>query len=374
MNPLLRLAALGQSVYLDEIGRGMLRDGGLRQLIEEDGVQGVTSNPAIFEKAIAHTDHYDDAIAELALAGAPVEAAYEALALDDIGTAADLFAEVHAREGGSAGYVSLEVSPRLADDTEGTVAEAHRLWASLARPNVFIKVPGTRAGLEAIERLTADGVNLNVTLLFSLARYAEVADAYLRGLERRADAGRPLAGLASVASFFLSRIDVAIDARLDALAASDDDVIAAEARRLRGRAAVASAKLAWLRYQAAFGGERFAALAAAGAQPQWLLWASTGTKDPAYPATKYVEPLIGTPTVTTLPRETLDAYRAEGDPALRLEDGIDEARQDFAGLAGLGIDLDAVTDQLEREGVEKFVKPYDALLASLERALRSSAE
>jgi transaldolase len=361
MNPLRRLAALGQSVYLDEIGRGMLRDGGLRRLIEEDDLHGVTSNPAIFEKAIAQSHDYDDAIAELARAGLDVEAIYETLAVDDIRAAADLFAETYRRSGGAHGYVSLEVAPRLADDTAGTIAEAHRLWTWLDRPNVFVKVPGTEAGLAAIEQLTADGVNLNVTLLFGLDRYAAVAEAYLRGLERRAAEGLPLDSIASVASFFLSRIDVAVDAALDRLASE-------EARRLRGRAAVASAKGAWGRYRSAFESERFAHLAARGARPQWLLWASTGTKDPAYPPTKYVEPLVGAPTVTTLPRETLDAYRTLGAPALTLDDDLTGAARDLADLRRLGIDLDAVTARLEREGVAKFVAPFDALLASLRRA------
>jgi len=369
MNPLQRLASLGQSVYLDELGRGMLRDGSLRRLIDEDGIHGVTSNPAIFEKSIARSNDYDAAVTELAHLGASVEEAYEKLVLEDIAAAADLFTEVHARAGGPAGYVSLEVSPRLADDTQGTIAEARRLWAQLDRPNVFIKVPGTLAGLPAIEQLIADGINVNVTLLFGLERYTAVTDAYLRGLERRAEAGQPLDGVASVASFFLSRIDVAIDPRLDELAAAGG-ARADAARHLRGRAAIASAKLAWPRFQAAFSGPRFDRLAAAGAHPQWLLWASTGTKDPSYPATKYVEPLIGAPTVTTLPRDTMDAYRDQGDPAARLTDDLEEARHDLATLAELGIDLDAVTERLEAEGVEKFVKPFDALLAALDASLR----
>ena len=368
MNPLRRLASLGQSVYLDELGRGLLRRGELRDLIDQDGIHGVTSNPAIFEKAIARSHDYDDAIAALAAEGSGVLEAYEALALADIAEAADLFAELHRASHGGAGYVSLEVSPHLAHDVAGTVAEAKRLWAALDRPNVFIKVPGTAAGLEAIEQLTFEGVNLNVTLLFGLERYAAVADAYLRGLERRVDAGLPLAAAASVASFFLSRIDVAIDATLDGLAA-EDGPRADAARRLRGRAAIASAKLAWERYLAAFGGARFARLAALGARPQGLRWASTGTKDPAYPPTKYVEPLIGAQTVTTLPRETLEAYRSQGDPAPRLDADLPQARRDLDDLAQLGIDLDEVTARLEREGVEKFVAPFDALLSALERAL-----
>jgi transaldolase len=368
MNPLRQLAQLGQSVYLDEIGRGMLRSGDLARLIDEDGLHGVTSNPAIFEKAIARTNDYDEAIAELAAAGLDGVELYETLAIEDVQAAADLFAERYRASGGRHGYVSLEVAPDLAHDTSGTVAEARRLWQRLERPNVFIKVPGTEAGLAAIERLTDEGVNLNVTLLFGLRRYADVAEAYLRGLEARAARGEPLGTVASVASFFLSRIDVAIDPTLDRLAAAGGPQ-AAQAQALRGTAAIASAKGAWRRYQEAFGGERFARLAASGARPQWLLWASTGTKDPAYPATMYVEPLIGADTVTTLPRETLDAYRAQGAPALRLDQGLDAAAAQLDALAELGIDLDAITTALEREGVAKFVQPFDALLNALRAAV-----
>jgi transaldolase len=368
MNPLRRLAQLGQSVYLDELGRGMLRSGDLARLIEADGLHGVTSNPAIFEKSIAHTDHYDDAIADLAKGGIDVAEVYETLVIEDIQDAADLFAERYRASGGHHGYVSLEVAPDLANDTAGTVAEARRLWQRLGRPNVFIKVPGTEAGLAAIEQLTAEGVNLNVTLLFGLRRYADVAEAYLKGLEARAERGEPLDAIASVASFFLSRIDVAIDPELDRLAAAGG-ARGAQARELRGTAAIASAKGAWQRYREVFGGERFARLAALGARPQWLLWASTGTKDPAYPATMYVEPLIGADTVTTLPRETLDAYRAQGAPEPRLDEGHDEAAAQLEALADLGIDLDAVTAKLEQEGVAKFVQPFDALMNALREAL-----
>jgi transaldolase len=368
MNPLQRLAQLGQSVYLDEIGRGMLRRGELARLIEEDDLHGVTSNPAIFEKAIARSSDYQDAIRALARSGMTAAQVYERLALEDIAEAADLFLEVHRSSGGRHGYVSLEVDPRLADDADATVAEAERLYAQLARPNVFIKVPGTLAGVEATERLTATGVNLNVTLLFGLERYQAVAEAYLRGLEARLAAGHTLHTSASVASFFLSRIDVAIDPKLDAMAAAGNT----DAASVRGRAAIASAKLAFTRYRALFEGERFARLAAAGAHPQWLLWASTGTKDPTYPATKYVEPLVGAPTVTTLPSDTLAAYRAEGKPALTLAEGVAECERDLATLARLGIDLDAVTAQLEREGLTKFVQPFDSLLATIDAALKAA--
>lgn len=371
MNPLRRLAQLGQSVYLDELGRGLLRSGELARLIDEDGLHGVTSNPAIFEKAIARTDDYADAIADLAKEGHDVAEVYETLVVEDVQDAADLFAARYRASDGKHGYVSLEVRPELAHDVAGTVAEAQRLWRRLARPNVFIKVPGTEAGLEAVEQLTREGVNVNVTLLFGLQRYADVAEAYLQGLEWRAERGEPLHHLASVASFFLSRIDVAIDPALDRLAAGDG-AVAERARALRGQAAIASAKGAWRRYRDAFGGERFARLAALGARPQWLLWASTGTKDPAYPATKYVEPLVGADTVTTLPRETLDAYRREGAPAARLDDDLEGAAARLAELATLGIDLDAVTAQLEREGVAKFVQPFDALMGALGEAVAAA--
>jgi transaldolase len=371
MNPLRKLAQLGQSVYLDELGRGMLRRGDLARLIDEDGIHGVTSNPAIFEKSIARTKDYDDAIAALVAKGLDVAEVYETLAIEDIQEAADLFAAQYRASDGRHGYVSLEVAPALAHDAEGTIAEARRLWRRLDRPNVFVKVPGTEAGLEAVERLTGEGVNVNVTLLFSLQRYAEVAEAYLRGLEGRAERGEPLHTIASVASFFLSRIDVAVDPELDRIAAAGGPR-AERAAALRGTAAIASAKGAWQRYRAAFGGERFARLAALGARPQWLLWASTGTKDPAYAPTMYVEPLIGADTVTTLPRDTLDAYREQGAPAPRLEEGLDDAAAHLDALADLGIDLDAVTADLEREGVDKFVQPFDALLNALRDAVAAA--
>lgn len=372
MNPLRTLAALGQSVYLDAISRPMIEGGDLRRLIEEDDLHGVTSNPAIFEKAIGQSADYDDAIAELARRGLPSAEIFETLAVEDIRAAADLFARTFDTSDGLHGYVSLEVSPLLADDTEGTLVEARRLWRSLARPNVFVKVPGTEAGLSAIRRLTAEGVNVNVTLLFGLPRYQAVAEAYIAGLEDRAAAGEGLAGVASVASFFLSRIDVLLDPRLDEIAAGGGER-ASLARELRGTAAIASAKRAYVIYASLFGGERFAPLAEAGARPQRLLWASTGVKDPAYHDLAYVEPLIGPDTVTTLPQETLDAYRDHGDPAPRLTEGLDEAERTLRSLAELGIDLDAATRELERQGVEKFVAPFGALMEAIDRAVARTA-
>jgi len=369
MNPLRHLAALGQSVYLDELSRGLLRSGGLRRLIADDGLHGVTSNPAIFDQAISGSDAYADAIADLASDSDDPEAIYETLALEDVQDAADLFRETFQRSDGEHGYVSLEVSPLLADDSDATIAAARQLWRALDRPNVFIKVPGTSAGLTAIRRLTAEGVNLNVTLLFGLPRYGAVADAYLAGLEDRQAAGEPLHHVTSVASFFLSRIDSAVDPLLDAIASDGTSTGEARelARALRGQVAIASAKRAFVIFHERFGGERFAALAAHGARPQRLLWASTGVKDPAYAETAYVEPLIGPGTITTLPRATLDAYRAAGQPEPRLSDGLEAAARTLRSLDGLGIDLDAITRQLEREGIDKFVAPYRALLTTVER-------
>jgi transaldolase len=368
MNPLRLLSALGQSVYLDEISRPMIERGALQRLIDDDGIHGVTSNPAIFEKAIAQTTDYDDAIATLAPRGLTTEALFERLAVDDVRAAADLFLPLHRASDGHHGHVSLEVSPRLAHDTDGTLAEARRLWQSLDRPNVFIKVPGTAAGLPAIRRLTAEGINVNVTLLFGLPRYQTVAEAYIEGLEDRHAAGEPLAHVASVASFFLSRIDVLIDPHLDALAEAGGER-GERARGLRGKAAIASAKRAFVIYASLFGSERFAALADAGARPQRLLWASTGVKDPRYGDLTYVDPLVGEDTITTLPRETLDAVRDHGEPRRSLAEGLEEAQRTLHALTDLGIDLDDASAQLEREGVEKFVKPFEALMAAIERAV-----
>ncbi len=368
MNPLRHLAALGQSVYLDELSRRMLRNGDLERLIRDDGIHGVTSNPAIFQKAIAAGDDYDEAIGALAREGRTAEAIFEALAIEDIQAAADLFAETYDSSDGHSGFVSLEVSPHLAHDTEGTIDEARRLWAALARPNVFVKVPGTAAGLSAIRRLTAEGININVTLLFGLPRYQAVTEAYLVGLEDRLAAGEPVHDVASVASFFLSRIDVAIDPRLDELEAAGGER-GERAAALRGQAGTASAKRAFVIYSERFSSDRFAALEARGARPQRLLWASTGVKDERYSATMYIEPLIGSHTITTMPRETLDAYREQGDPKPRLADGLEEASRALRALADLGIDLDAVTAQLEDEGVDKFVKPFDALLATVRETM-----
>ena len=355
-NPLLRLRDLGQSLWLDYIHRELITDGRLRRLIQEDGLSGMTSNPAIFEKAIVGGAQYDDDIATLAGAGKDANAIYEALSQYDVQSAADEFRAVYDSSAGADGYVSLEVNPHLANDTEGTIAEGRRLWRDLQRPNAMIKVPATQAGLAAIRQLTAEGININVTLLFALERYRAVANAYLEGLEWRAQRQQPVQHIASVASFFVSRIDTLVDPLLDQR----------HAEALRGRVAIANAKLAAVAFEELFGGARFAALKARGARPQRLLWASTSTKDKRYSDVMYVEALAGAGTVDTLPPETIEAYRDHGEPALRLLEGLDQAREVLAQLAATGISLDAITAQLERDGVQKFIEPFDKLLASIE--------
>jgi transaldolase len=365
-NPLVRLEALGQSIWLDFLSRGMLVSGELVSLIQEDGVSGVTSNPTIFEKAIAGSSDYDEAIRTLSRRGLTVPEIYEGLVVEDIRMTCDLLRPVYDRRDGGDGFVSLEVSPHLAHDSAGTLMEARRLWSRVDRPNLFIKVPGTWEGLAAIRQLAAEGINVNVTLLFGLPRYRAVAEAYLDGLAERASRGLPLERVASVASFFLSRIDVLVDPQLEKIAQGGGER-ARDAASLVGEVAVASAKAAREMYREILAGDRYTVLAARGARPQRLLWASTGTKNPAFSDVKYLEALIGPETVNTAPLETLVAYRDHGQPAPRLEQGLKEAQHALERLAGLGIDLDAVTQQLEDEGVEKFARPFDSLMESLER-------
>jgi transaldolase len=363
-NPLRQLHTFGQSVWLDFLSRGMLRSGQLADLIGDDGLRGVTSNPAIFEKAINHSHDYDEIIARLAAQGSSIEEIYREMVVEDIQDAADALRPLYDQVAGNDGFVSLEVSPRLARDTQATLAEARQLWLLVNRPNVFIKVPGTREGLPAIEQLLAEGINVNITLLFDLARYRDVAEVYLRALEHRAAQGRPLDRLASVASFFISRIDTLVDERLESLM-KQEPAKAEEATALCGQVAVASAKVAYEIYEEIIGSQRFGALAAAGARPQRLLWASTGTKNPHYSDVMYVEPLIGPDTVTTLPMETLEAYRDHGKPAARLRNGRHEAHAVLRRLGEAGIDLTAVTGELEEQGIVKFVEPFERLMAAL---------
>ena len=365
-NPLLKIHDYGQSIWLDYLRRKMINSGELKQLIEEDGLRGITSNPAIFDKVITGSHDYDDDIRALALKEKDTEEIYEALTVKDVQDAADLLRPVYDQSEGKDGFVSLEVNPHLAHDVEGSVSEARRLWKELGRRNVFIKVPATREGLTCIRRLIREGVNVNVTLLFGLPRYREVAQAYISGLEDRAKQGQPLEGISSVASFFLSRIDVLVDPMLEEIMAGGGEK-ARPAEKTHGQVAIASAKEAYQIYKEIFGGKQFRKLQEKGARPQRVLWASTSTKNPKYSDIKYVEPLIGPETVNTLPQETLNAYRDHGDPALRLEEDVEEAREVLRLLPTLGIDIDDVTQQLEDEGIEKFNKPYDDLAANLER-------
>lgn len=364
MNPLRALNDHGQAVWIDFIRRDLLTEGGLARLVAEDGVTGVTSNPAIFEEAIGGSHEYDDQIRELLRQGTPdVEALYEALAFEDIRLAADVLRRVYDRSEGVDGYVSLEVSPHLADETESTFEQALDLWKRVDRPNLMIKVPATSAGIPAIEELLAAGVNVNVTLMFSLSDYEAVARAYLRGVARLANP----ASVASVASFFVSRVDSKIDALLDAegSAAADD---------LRGTIAIANSKLAYQRYQEIFEGEDFAVLRDRGARVQRVLWASTSTKDPSYRDVLYVEELVGPETVNTVPPKTIEAFRDHGVVRASLTEDVGGARARIEALSDLGIDLDRATAELQREGVEKFVRPYDQLLDTLERKRQTLVE
>ncbi len=376
-NPLLKIQEFGQSIWLDFLRRKMIASGEIKTLIEEDGLRGITSNPSIFHKAIGGSHDYDGDITAFALEGKGAHEIYDALTIKDVQAAADLFRPAYEEMEGKDGFVSLEVNPHLARDVEGTVSEARRLWKTLDRPNVFIKVPGTREGLKCVRRLISEGVNVNVTLLFGLPRYRKVAGAYISGLEDRAAAGKPLERISSVASFFLSRIDVLVDPMLEEIIAGGGKK-AGLAEKVRGQLAIASAKEAYQIYREIFGGKKFRKLAEKGARPQRVLWASTSTKNPNYPDVKYVEPLIGPETINTLPQETLNAYRDHGDPAPRLEQGVREAGETLYQLRELGIDIDQVTRDLEDEGIEKFNKPYDALMNTLEdkraSALKKSAD
>ncbi|HXZ60165.1 MAG TPA: transaldolase [Steroidobacteraceae bacterium] len=365
-NPLLELRKLGESAWLDDLGRGMLDDGSLARLIRDDGIAGVTSNPAILANSMINDPRYAQPIAQLLRTVPSAMALYEELAISDVREAAGLFRALYDSSSGADGFVSFEVSPHLAYDRVSSLAEARRLWQRLDVPNVFIKIPGTEAGLPVVRDLIADGINVNVTLLFSPERYRAVVQAYMDGLSARARAGRSLAGVASVASFFLSRIDTLVDQRLEALIARQP-----AARTLRGKAAIACACRAYEVFEATLATPQWQALAAEGARPQRLLWASTSTKNPAYSPIKYVEELVVPGTVNTMPLETLHAYRRLGRPELRLERHLAEGSDAREGLERLDVDLEAVAVQLEREGVAKFIEPFDKLQAWLEERRRS---
>ncbi len=348
-----QLSELGQSVWIDVLSRDMLRSGELERLMEEDAVVGVTSNPSIFQKALAAGEAYDEQLKEELREERDPKELFIRLAARDVGDACDLLRRVWDGGGGQDGYVSIEVDPTLAYETEATIAEATRLHELIDRPNLFVKIPATEAGLPAIEEMIARGKSINVTLIFSLERYVEVAEAYVRGLERLVEAGGDPSSLTSVASFFVSRVDTEADRRLDELGGHDD---------LKGELAVANAKLAYQRYKDIFRGVGWEPLATAGATPQRCLWASTSTKNPDYRDVMYVEQLIGPKTVNTMPLETVSAFQDHGEVALTLEQGVDEAERVLERLAEAGVDYDDVTATLEREGVEKFSDSFSELI------------
>ena len=368
-----QLLSLGQSVWLDFIRRGPLVSGEFDRQVAEDGVVGVTSNPTIFQQAIAKSTDYDEAMAAAVAKGLEGEALFETLAIEDIQMACDRMKAVYDRSHGMDGRVSIEVSPRLAHDSAGTLAAAKRLHAAVARENVMIKIPATKAGLPAITGAIAAGISVNVTLIFSLARYHEVMEAYLAGLEQRAATGGALANIRSVASFFISRVDSKVDAAIDARAATlpAGSTERLELESLRGRAAVDNARLAYAAYEEVFGSPRFGALKAKGAHVQRPLWASTSTKNPAYRDVLYVEELIGPDTVNTIPPATLVAFNDHGVVETRIRNGLAEARALFGRLNALGVPVESLIDQLEDEGVKAFAKSYDDLLEAIETRRRA---
>lgn len=358
MNPLKQLGEFGQSPWLDFIRRGFVEDGSLQKLIDEDGIMGVTSNPAIFEKAIAGSADYDEAILTLTGEALSAEEIYDRLSIEDVATAADLFRPVYDATGGKDGYVSLEVSPHLARDTGGTVEDARRLWKALDRPNVMIKIPATEEGVPAIQACLSEGININVTLLFSVSRYRKVAEAYVAGVKALAESGRE-PKVASVASFFVSRVDSLVDPQLEKAEHPG-------AKDLVGQVAVANSLMAYRVYQEIFEGAEFGALAEKGAWTQRLLWASTSAKNPAFSPVKYVEALIGPDTVNTLPLETVEAYREQGQPAERVSGSLQDGEITMARFKECGFDIEDVADELERQAIQKFVEPFDSLIAAIE--------
>ena len=347
------LSELGQSVWIDSLSREWLRTGELRRMMDEDAVVGVTSNPTIFQKAMSEGDWYDEQLREVLAEEDDPREIFLRLAFDDIREACDLMRSVWDGTEGQDGYVSLEVEPALAHDTEATIEQAQHFHDTVDRPNLYVKIPATAAGVPAIEEMIARGKKINVTLIFGLDRYAEVAEAYIRGVERLSESGGDPKSVTSVASFFVSRVDTEADKRLDAVGGNDE---------LKGRLAIANAKLAYQRYKEIFSGPRWEGLAAQGASTQRCLWASTSTKNPEYRDVMYVEELIGPQTVNTMPKETIEAFQDHGEVRLTLEEGLEEARRVFEELAAAGIDYDDVTRVLEDEGVQKFADSFDELL------------
>ncbi len=374
MGALNDLEGFGQAVWLDFVDRKFLEAGGLQKLVDEDGLTGVTSNPSIFEKAMGHGDAYDSTLAEYDKqhAGAATIDRYEHLAIQDIKAAAETLKPVYDKLDAKDGYVSLEVSPYISDDTDATIAEAKKLWGMVDRPNLMIKIPGTLAGGPAISSTIASGINVNVTLLFALDAYIRVAEAYAAGLEERVKQGQPIDKIASVASFFVSRIDSSIDKEIDARL-EKGDAEAEALKAVRGKVAIANAKMAYQWYLDFLKSDRWQALAAKGAQPQRLLWASTGVKDPSYPDTLYIDTLIGKDTVNTMPPKTMDAFRDHGTAAETITQDVEGAKHTLAEAERLGLDLNGVTGRLVEEGVASFVKAFDDLLGSIAKKQPATA-
>ncbi len=375
-NPILEIEnQYGQSIWMDNLSRDIIESGELKQSIADKGIKGITSNPAIFEKAIAGNKIYDRAIEAGIKANKSVQEIYEDLVFTDIRNACDIFMPVYEETDGLDGYVSIEVPPDLAKDTESTIKEARRYYQTIDRPNLMIKIPGTPEGLPAVEQAISEGMSVNVTLLFSVQSYIDTAWAYIKGLEKRAEAGEDISKVASVASFFLSRIDSKIDSRIDSKLESANDDAKAKLEAIKGKVAIANAKIAYQKYQEIFSGDRWEALVAKGAKAQRLLWASTSTKNPEYSDVMYVDELVGTNTVNTLPPNTIDACVDHCDPANRIETNLDAAHQVIDGLKddAVDIDLDAVMDELLEEGIDKFIKPFESLMSSLESKVKQLA-
>ncbi|MEM8676606.1 MAG: transaldolase [Cyanobacteria bacterium P01_G01_bin.67] len=375
-NPILAIEnQYGQSIWMDNLSRDLIESGELKQSISEKGIRGITSNPAIFEKAIAGNKIYDQAIEAGIAANKSVSEIYEDLVFTDIRNACDVFMPVYEETDGLDGYVSIEVPPDLAKDTASTIKEARRYYQTIDRPNLMIKIPGTPEGLPAVEQAIAEGMSVNVTLLFSVQSYIDTAWAYIKGLEKRVAAGEDISKIASVASFFLSRIDVNIDNRLDSKLETAEGEAKAKLEAIKGKVAIANAKVAYQKYKEIFSGDRWNALVEKGAKVQRLLWASTGTKNPEYSDVMYVDELVGVDTVNTLPPNTIDACVDHCDPANRIESDLDAAYQVIEGLKddAVEIDLDAVMDELLEEGIDKFIKPFESLMSSLESKVKQLA-
>ena len=370
MNPINILQSYGQSIWYDNIQRRLLENGELAAMIAGDEIRGVTSNPSIFQNAIAKSHDYDAALVPMAHAGLGAEEIFYKLAIEDIRAAADLFLPLFQKSKGGDGYVSLEVNPYLAHDTQGTIREAKRLWQLVDRPNLMVKIPATPEGIPAISEVIGSGINVNVTLIFSLSRYAQVMEAFLTGLEKRHQQGLPIASIASVASFFVSRVDSKVDLQLQKLV-NEADSDASKAADLMGKAAIANAKLAYEQFHHVFQSERFSPLEQVGAKRQRPLWASTSTKNPAYRDVLYIEELIGPETVNTVPPQTLAAFKDHGNPRLSLDSNLELAHRDLEDLEKIGISMQVVTQELEDEGVKAFSDSFGALIKTIEE--RSTA-